>query len=936
MKSSAPIDAGDDADLFALLDAALELAPEERESFVQRACNDPTRRARLLKLIAAAGREDGFLDRPALRSNEAVETHVSLASAGRTIGAYLLRRGLGAGGMGEVWLAERSGADFEQRVALKLMLPGPGAALERFKAERQILAQLEHPGIARLYDGGVTEEGWPWMAMEYVDGEDLLTWCDREHATLEQRIALFLQICDAVAYAHAHLVVHRDLKPNNIFVTAAGQVKLLDFGIAKLLARESNANVTQTALLSPAYAAPEQLEGGAITTATDVFALGVTLYQLLTAKLPWPVERAPLGAALMRVIGGIPPSAPSKVSSAPFAQQLRGDLDAIVAKALRADPAARYPDARAFGEDLRRYLRRDPVQARAGARAYVARRFLRRHWIPVAATSSVMLALAAGLAGVAWQAARAEREAARATAAKEFLIDIFKASDPRVARDKPRGEITARELLDASVARIESEFANDPETRIELFGVAAQIFRELGEEARYEHLQHRYLRQARQHYGERHPIVIAALLDEAILKKDRLDSARALEQLDSIDKLIRDAKLDRSELRAVWWLTRGQALFDDSTRVAEQRAAFTQALELFERVAPTHPARVTALADLGTSYSNRLHLEPARRYLEEAVALSNSVKDRNDAELATINGNLGLIAQYMGDFEGADRAYARAADIIRRTYGETDHRHWVPAAMRARSAHLGGNREHASHLFAQLLREMPADSTHHDAVEAREWYASCLTMDGRAHEAIPLLEAAEQFYQTARMYDFQLPRVRLTLGEAYDRMGRREDAARMLQAALDQRIATAPPTAQPVLAVRERFGRFLLDGGDIDGAQQEFEAVLRHAEGRKLSHLALAHAGLARVALARNDLQAATAASARAIELWDEVTGFRDVRMGPMIWLAHSEVLLQSGNASAAQEWAEKALTARAKYDDPSSPSITQARTAVERAMAAR
>ncbi len=921
-----------EANIEELLDAALDLAPRDREAFVRRSCADPAQQARLLAMLSAATSSDGFLDRPALRAAEPVDNYVALASAGRVIGAYTLGKRLGSGGMGEVWLAERTQGDFDQRVALKLMLPGADAALERFKSERQILARLEHPGIARLYDGGVTEEGWPWMAMEFVDGEDLLSWCERSQATLAQRLDLFLQICDAVAYAHSHLVVHRDLKPANIFVTAAGRVKLLDFGIAKLLEREPRADATQTAVLSPAYGAPEQLDGGAITTATDVFALGVTFYQLLSNRLPWPIERAPLGAALMRVVGGLPPAPPSRVATSGFAHELRGDLDAIVAKALRVDPAARYPDARAFADDLRRYVRGEPVQARVGARAYVAGKFLRRHWIPVTATAIVILALVGGLAGVAWQAERAEREAARATAAKDFLIDIFKASDPRIARDKPRGEITARELLDASVARIEQEFANDPETQIELFGVAAQIFRELGEDTRYDSLQRRYLAKARQHYGDRHPVVIGALLDQAIAQKERLDSDSALEQLDAIDALIRAAHLDHSELRAYWWLTRAQALFNDSSRVEEQRDALRRALDLFAELAPHSPARVTALADLGTSYSNRLEHAAARRYLEEAIALSETVSDRNDAELATINGNLGLIAMNMGDFAAADEAYARAAQIMRRTYSESHHRSWVPASMRARVAHLGGNREHAIALFDALFREIPKESTHHDAVEAREWYAGCLAAEGRPREAIPLLEAAEQFYQTTQMYDFQLPRARAVLGDAYDRAGRIADAERTLKSSLGQRVADGAPGAQPVLAIRERWGRFLLDQGRIDEAQVQFEEVLRNADGRKLSHVALAHADLARVALARRDIQAAFTASSRAMELWKEVIGFRDMRMGPQIWLIHSDVLLQSGDVIAAREWARKALEARLSYDAPESESIVQARAAVERA----
>lgn len=916
-----------------LLDQALALDASERTAFVMRACGaDAQSRERLLRMLAAATTGSGFLDRPVLRTADPPSELTGVTAAGRCIGAFRLTRRLGAGGMGEVWLAERVHGDFTQRVALKLMLPGVGTDPQRFVFERRILAELDHPGIARLYDGGVSDDGAPWMAMEYVEGQDLLSWVREHRADLQTRLELFVQVCEAVAYAHAHLVVHRDLKPANIFVTRAGTVKLLDFGIAKLLVPQAASDATRTMHLSPAYAAPEQLDGGPITTATDVFSLGVTLYHVLANYLPWNMDSAPLGSALKRMLGDVPPP-PSRATDGTIGERaLRGDLDAITAKALRHDPQARYPDARAMAEDLRRYLRREPIQAREGARAYVVRRLLRRHWLPVSAAVALVAALASGFAGVVWQARRAEQEAARAAATRDFLVDIFKASDPRLEQDKPRGEITARELLDASVDRIEQEFAHDMPTQLELLRVSAEIYRELGENERYERLHALLLTIARKHYGASHPFVLGALLDEASYAKDRFDSPRALQLLDELDPLIRSEGLDRTSLRARWWLTRGQALFEDSSRIDELIAALRNATDLFAAVAPTDPGRVTALADLGTAHSNRMDFGPAQRYLRQSIAAADSVSDRNDAELATIYGNLGLISQSMGDFAAADQAYARAEEIIRRTHGESRPHHWVPAASRARAAHLGGDRMRSWTLFEKLLQQIPRDSTHHEAIEAREWYGGCLAAEGRATEALPLLEAAERAYQDTYLYDYQLPRVRAVLGDAYDRAGRTEEARRMLQAALNQRVANDPPQSQPVLAIRERWGRFLLTHGDIAGAEAQFQEVVQQAHGRKLAHVALAYGGLARVALRKADVGAALAGSTKAIETFETVSGFRDVRMGPYLWLIHSEVLRQSGAGSGARQWAIRALDASRRYDAPIAASIAEAEAAVRAA----
>ncbi len=932
-----------------LFEAASAIPGASRAAFLDRECEgDPRLRSELASLLRASDASGTFLHQLSITGTASPATG-DLLTPGTPLGHWRVTRLIGRGGMGEVYDAERAAGDFAQRVAIKVMRREAVAQLERFNAERQLLARLDHPGIARLLDGGVAPDGRPFFVMEYIGGQPITEYCDAVGAGLAQRLALFLQVCDAVAYAHRHLIVHRDLKPANVLVDGDGRARLLDFGIAKPLdlaiagggAGRVDAESSATmALLTPDYAAPEQLAGEPVTTATDVHGLGVMLFELLSGRRPWAIEGQPFARALHTLLERAAPRVSelaAQTNERPISpRSLEGDFDAIVAKCLRREPAHRFATVEGLTRDIERSRRGETVSARGDAQLYVFGRFVRRHRWAVASVASIIIVLTAGIATTTWQAQRAgreteraEREAARATVTRDFLINVFKASDPRIAQDRPRGQVTARELLDASVARIDQDFAADPATQIELLGVASEIYRELGESERYQDLHRRYLAMAREHHGESHPLVLAARLSEAVHATNQYQHARALRLLDELDPMIRRAGLDRSALRASWWLARGQALFPDSSRLDEQRAALRTAADLFAQIAPDHPERVTALADLGTTYQNHMDYVPARRYLEESIAVGSSVKGRNDAELATIYGNLGQLTHNLGDFEAADQAYARAEEIIRRTYGESHNKHWIPAAHRARAAHLGGNRERAHALFGALLKSIPADSKHHDAFEAREWYASCLAAEGRAREALPFLEQAEQFYRGTVAYDYELPRLRATLGDAYDRAGRLEEARAMLLAALEKRTALSPPEFQTVLASRERWGRFLLTQGDVAGAAAQFDEVIRQARGRRLSHIALAHGGSARVALTRADLATARIASNAAVDLFERVTGFRDVRMGPYLWLVHSEVLRRSGDREAARVWATRALEARRRYDDPSAPSIAEAEAAL-------
>ena len=435
-----------------LFQEALERGPEERRPHLQEVCRDDAAlQDDVERLLSAHARADGFLGRPAVDLEG--RAPIAAGAAPRRIGDYRIVRELGQGGMGTVFLAERDEPGFRRTVAIKVVRPGmeTGFVLRRFQTERQILASLENPGIARLYDGGTTEDGLPYFVMEYVEGTDLLSWCEERKLSVPERLRLFRRVCDAVRFAHQNLVVHRDLKPSNILVTPAGEPKLLDFGIAKLLSpAESGGEETGTLvrLMTPDFASPEQILGRRITTASDVYALGVVLYELLSGRRPYSLrERSP--AEIERIVCETAPERPSAAAPREARRALRGDLDNVVLKALEKDPARRYATAAELSDDIQRYLDGFPVRALPDRAAYRAAKFMGRHRLAVGAGLAVSLALVGGLAAAVWQAriARSEREVAQRHLAdlRSLLTTVlFEFHDS--VRDLP-GATPARELV---------------------------------------------------------------------------------------------------------------------------------------------------------------------------------------------------------------------------------------------------------------------------------------------------------------------------------------------------------------------------------------------------------------------------------------------------------------------------------------------------------
>lgn len=471
------LNATDVAELSRLLDEALALPAADLDGWLTTLPPAQAHlRPRLRRLFSQHTSRGGFLDAgPVLDTGDP-----SVARAGDTVGPYALLHELGHGGMGSVWLAERTDGGLKRRVALKLPRLAWGAGLaQRMARERDIGALLEHPHIARLYDVGIDALGRPFLAFEHIDGLPLDRWCREQAPSMASRLQLFVQVTRAVAYAHARLVVHRDLKPSNVLVDAAGQAHLLDFGIAKLLDDRAGGELTreQGRVFTPHYASPEQIEGGPITVATDVYSLGVLLYELLTSRRPHEPRRHGAGAVEEAILGTEPALASTRAATPADAKALRGEVDAIVAKALRRDPAARYATADALADDIERHLSGRPVRARPDSWADRIARIWRRHRLSVSAAAALALTIVVGLAStltlyfqVLQARSATEGQAAIARNVNEYLVrDLLAAANPMSANLPATGssaplpgQVPVRALLDRAADNAGKRFAGQP------------------------------------------------------------------------------------------------------------------------------------------------------------------------------------------------------------------------------------------------------------------------------------------------------------------------------------------------------------------------------------------------------------------------------------------------------------------------------------------
>jgi len=465
------------------LDLALELSGGERQRYLADLANDDSALAADLEVLLGeerALRDEKYLEHDA--QDLLAEAHL----VGQVFGAYALVEPLGAGGMGSVWLARRNDGHFEGTAAVKILSAAllGAAGASRFRREGTILARLKHPHIAQLIDAGVSEAGQPYLVLEYVEGETIDRWCDNRALDVESRIRLFLDVLAAVAHAHSNLVVHRDLKPSNVMVSKEGRVKLLDFGIAKLLAGDDIGDDAPTQLtrdagraFTPAFAAPEQVTGESVTTATDVYALSALLYLLLAGRHPTGKPGASPVDLLRATLETEPDRLSDGVHDPRLRRELRGDLETIVAKALKKRPEERYASVTALAEDLRRYLAEEPILARPDSLPYRTRKFVRRHTRSLAAAALALFALGAVVAWygtrLAGERDRVRREARKTAQVSEFLTSLLTNADPFEAADR---EPTVRSLLDRGASRVQKDLAKQPELQSEMLTLLGRIY----------------------------------------------------------------------------------------------------------------------------------------------------------------------------------------------------------------------------------------------------------------------------------------------------------------------------------------------------------------------------------------------------------------------------------------------------------------------------
>ncbi len=858
-------------ELTPLLDRLLELDATQRAAFLRDEIVDAELRALLVELLRGES-SAGFLDGDAqVYAASLIDADAPIVAALDQIGPYRLVRLLGEGGSGSVYLAERDADGYVQRVALKLLRVGlrDASEQERFRRERRILARLEHPHIARLLDGGFTAEGVPWFALEFVEGEPVTRWCDARALDVDSRLRLFLAVCAAVAAAHRALIVHRDLKPANILVGTDGAPKLLDFGIARLLDDTERDDDTRTGQrrLTPAYAAPEQFDGGAITTATDVYALGVLLQELLCGVRPRRDGAArPMSVQFSAAADADALATARSTRARALRARLDGDLDTIVACALAPDPQRRYAGVTALAADIERTLAQRPIHARAPSAVYRAGKFLRRHRLGAVAAVLLAASIVAGIAATLHETRRAQAAAlqasvaaTRAAAVKDFVLALFAGVTP----DESRGRaISARELVERGEARLGETLASHPELDAELSTALAAAYRQLGDYERAANL----LARARGVAAD------ADLQANVLTELGRVNAAQA--------------KFDAAEevLRAALALPAGaEALGEARVRLAE------------------------LLAETGKP-------DAARALLDAALAAPRP-PGANDAALRRDLAALGGVRFAAGDVAGAEadlrRAYALALDAHGATHTES-----------ARLAHdlaivllqRGGTAEAAELLRgARATRRALLGARHPDLAQTTFNLAVATQRLGDAAQAESLYtEALEQ--QRAVLGE-RHPDVASSLnslavlaygqGDVALAIERQQAALAVARMAYGAQHPTVATMLGNLAGIERAAGRL----ADAERDQRDALAVAQAALGTKHYLVGVARISLASVLAERNRI-------AEARQNYVDGLANLDASLGPkhldtaQARAAYAELLLEAGEVDAARRDADAALAA--------------------------
>lgn len=783
---------------------ALALSGEERAQFIRRRCaGDEELQRQVISLLDASEASDDAL---ALRFDTAreqlwrsvlgEEENAGEDLSGQRINAWRLVKRLARGGLATVYLAQREDGAFEQTVAFKVLRRGLDTddLVARFRAERQMLSSLDHPSIARILDGGALEDGRPYLVLEYVDGLPITAYCKANRSDVRECMRLLIQVLQALHHAHKHLIVHRDIKPSNILVSTEGHVSLLDFGIAKLLDPASlpgASTLTRTgvSLLTPGYGSPEQHAGQPVTTASDIYQVGQVMYELLTGERPFDGPRPATDTSTIQ------PS--RKLHGKPLYNKVRGDLDAIVGKAMHADPARRYASAVEMVADLENYLEGRPVLARPDTLRY---RFVkmckRRPWLlPVLAIG--ILAVVGYVVTLTLYTQQLRIEQRRAEAAQTFMVDLLRSADPFEPADPDRGrDITVVEALDIGVHRLETDLHDDPELRASLLTSIASVYGSLDQLQEAIRLQDEALALQRQLYGDRSQPVLASLAMLARNYRATGDYEQAIRYYD--EQLAVAQELYAAEHAAVGVAESAAA---DMQSALGNREASTALYERGIRKMRQAPAEhsgilINALVALAQLLSSESH-QDAMASLSEAQQLATEIDGTDSLSMALVHAQTATISSDHGDYERAAREFQSSIDIYESRLG-SDHGATLSALNNLGVHHMRtGDLESAEQLLRELLgrREQKYGREHRQVANAAQNLGMIIGRQGRFAEAIPLHRTAIEIYAATLADDHYIKAFPLlSIAYAELQLANHSSAEEAARQALAMLKSTAPGT----------------------------------------------------------------------------------------------------------------------------------------------
>ena len=840
-----------------LFEKALALPAVERSAFIERHCHDAGSRSSLRRMLEVDSGSGQLLD----RSLEAVlgtleEPALQTPPIGASVGPFRLLERLGDGGSSVVFRAEREQAGVRQQVALKLLRRGlhGDAEKRRFGDERRALARLQHPGIARLIEGDITAEGLPFIALELIEGTSIVEHARSRRLGLRQRLALFVEVCRAVDAAHRALIVHRDLKPSNIMVTAEGEVKLLDFGIAKLLSADSDEDAAQDPriVLTPAYAAPEQFERGAITTATDVYALGIVLGELITGQRREPGSSGPPSSQLEDNAAGADRVEPVAV----LRRKLRGDLDAIVLKATDPDPSRRYASAGALAEEILHHLDGHPVLAHPPSRLYRTRKFVGRHRGGVISSVLFVLAILTSLGVALWQARVARVEAQRATSVRDFLLNVFTAAEPAGPRLAPPSVL---DVVRTSIREAQRSSMLYPAVRVDLLESLGNVLRAQGEVEESIRLLEANYREATGMLGAAHPSTLNAGFG---LARARVNAGQRPEARALFDALMEhDAEADadfRSRLRAASALLAAER-FERERALRES----IDAGDLCQARACSEPTRINALLARGYVLANFQQDEAAIPIMLDALQAQRAYFSGPHIDIADNEQGLSRAYRRLGQFDRAE-ALARESLAIVEASVPDPHVRRSDALDTLRQVLIDEREFDEAEALGERIIVMDRATlgpSHPGVATSENTLGFTYMMDAKFDQAIAHYRAALALSEQIPDNQRRSAIYRANLGVSIGRSGDPVEGMRLVRHAIETLRGLPEPDWDQICSALEKLGTLQRQMHDARGAAQSYaEAIGIYEE--KLPEAPRAWRVVSLVGLGRSRLEMAHDAQA--------------------------------------------------------------------------